>query len=69
MLFRFDLAPPPGQVPTLDAAELQTVLTASSVLFLGRGSFGETWAYTLAGDTKVAKILLDPVITSKQILR
>jgi Serine/threonine protein kinase len=69
MLFHFDLATPAGLGPTLDAAELTTVLTATSVRFLGRGSFGESWAYTVAGETKVAKILIDPVITSRQILR
>lgn len=69
MLFHFDLAAPAALSPTLDGAELATVLTASSVRFLGRGSFGESWAYTMAADTKVAKILVDQVINTRQILR
>jgi serine/threonine protein kinase len=69
MFFRFDLIAARASVPTLSGSEVATVLTASAVRYLGSGSFGETWAFDTAAGTKVAKFLLDPASTSKQILR
>jgi serine/threonine protein kinase len=69
VLFHFALAPAAPVVPTLDAGEVATVLMASSVRYLGSGSFGETWAFTTAAGTRAAKFLLDPASTSIQIMR
>lgn len=67
--FGFDLAAQTPASPTLDPAELTGVLAATSVSFLGAGSFGESWAFDRPTGTRVAKILLDPMTTSKQVIR
>ena len=69
MLFGFDLNAHRTSPPTLDPDELKIVLAADTVRFLGSGSFGESWAFTRTGLTLVAKVLLDPGTTSRQILR
>jgi serine/threonine protein kinase len=69
MLFGFDPNALRGSRPTLDANDVRAVLAAASVRFLGSGAFGESWAFTRSGSTLVAKVLLDPGTTSRQILR
>lgn len=69
MLFGFDLNAVRPSAPKLDGNELTAVLAANSIRFLGSGSFGESWAFTRSGSTRVAKVLLDPGTTSRQVLR
>jgi len=69
MLFNFDLSQSGQPGPTLDQAEINQVLAATDAWYLGTGSFGESWAFVTASGTHVAKILLDPQTTSKEIDR
>jgi serine/threonine-protein kinase len=69
MQFTFDLTATSPSTPSLDPSELKTVFAADSVRFIGRGTFGETWAVTRAPDTLAVKVLIDPTFSSKRIAR
>lgn len=69
MFFGFDLNAARASTPSLDANDVQTVLSATSARFLGQGSFGETWAFTRPTGTLVVKVLLDPSTTSRRVAR
>lgn len=69
MQFGFDISATSPSTPSLDPSELKTVFGSTTVRFLGRGTFGETWAFTNGSDTRVVKVLLDPTISSKRVSR